>query len=217
MTGWSTRSPSRSDLVVVAGDIYDRAVPPIDAIALFRGTVGRLAAAGIKVVAIAGNHDSPERLSAADGLTDAAGVFIRGGYARASDTITLEFADGPLDVVAVPYLDPLLAPVTATRARPTPDADADADTHHEPDANCRQPQHPFPANSDTSAADAELDANCRQPRRPFFVNGDSSTERRQLDGSAAGTVPTSVTDSSPSGPRTDPSTTARLAPGATPA
>lgn len=202
------------DLVVVAGDIYDRAVPPIDAIALFRGTVGRLAAAGIKVVAIAGNHDSPERLSAADGLTDAAGVFIRGGYARASDTITLEFADGPLDVVAVPYLDPLLAPVTATRARPTPDADADADadTHHEPDANCRQPQHPFPANSDTSAADAELDANCRQPRRPFLVNGDSSrptavnSTAQQLE-----LFPTSVTDSSPPGPRTDPSTTARLA------
>lgn len=107
------------DLVVVAGDVYDRAVPPIEAIALFRSTVGRLAAAGIKVVAIAGNHDSPERLAAADGLTDAAGVFVRGGYARASETITLELADGSLDVVAVPYLDPLLAPPR----EPAPDND----------------------------------------------------------------------------------------------
>lgn len=125
------------DLVVVAGDVYDRAVPPIDAIALFRGTVARLAAARIKVVAIAGNHDSPERLSAADGLTDAAGVFIRGGYARASDTITLDLADGSLDVVAVPYLDPLLAPVTDT----SPPAEA-------ADANRRSPRPPTVGNAD---------------------------------------------------------------------
>lgn len=98
------------DLVVIAGDLYDRAIPPTEAVALLRTTLGRLAAAGIRVVAIAGNHDSAERVSAADGLTDAAGVIVRGGYARASDTITFDFDDGPLDVVAVPYLDPVLHP-----------------------------------------------------------------------------------------------------------
>jgi len=100
----------RIDLVVIAGDLYDRAIPPVESVALLRHALTSLAAHGTKVVAIAGNHDSPDRVAAADGLTDAAGVIVRGGYGNAGTTATLRFDDGPLDVVAVPYLDPLLAP-----------------------------------------------------------------------------------------------------------
>ena len=98
------------DLVVVAGDVYDRAVPPTESVALLRDVLGRLTALGARVVAIAGNHDGPDRLSAYDGLTEAGGVVVRGGYGRAGEVTTLELPDGPLDVVAVPYLDPVLAP-----------------------------------------------------------------------------------------------------------
>ena len=64
----------------------------------------------MRVVAIAGNHDGPERVAAYDGLTDLSGVIVRGGFARAGAVTTLELDDGPLDVVAVPYLDPVLTP-----------------------------------------------------------------------------------------------------------
>jgi exonuclease SbcD len=100
----------RVDLVVVAGDLYDRAIPPTESVALLRETLDRLVARRVRVVAITGNHDGPDRVAAYDGLTDLAGVVVRGGYARAGMVTTLELDDGPLDVVAVPYLDPVLTP-----------------------------------------------------------------------------------------------------------
>jgi exonuclease SbcD len=104
------------ELVVIAGDLFDRAIPPVEAVALLRHALTSLAARRVQVVAIAGNHDSADRVAAADGLTDAAGVVVRGGHRRAGETVTMLFADGPLDVVAVPFLDPLLDPAYAATA-----------------------------------------------------------------------------------------------------
>ncbi len=98
------------DLVAIAGDLYDRAIPPADSVVLMRELLLQLRSFGVTVVAIAGNHDGAERVSAYDGLLDAASVYLRGGYARAGGVLTLQFNDGPLDIVAVPYLDPILAP-----------------------------------------------------------------------------------------------------------
>ena len=101
------------DLVVLAGDVYDRAVPPTRSIDLVRSALVRLQRAGIHVVVVTGNHDGAERVAAYDGLLDATGVHIRGGYARAGEVLRLTFPDGPLDVVPVPFLDPVVAPPDA--------------------------------------------------------------------------------------------------------
>lgn len=101
----------QAELVVIAGDLHDRAVPPAAAVSLFSDAVRRLRAVGAEVVAIAGNHDSGERLDAFDGLVDAGGVLIRGGYRQASAVAVREFSDGPLAIVALPFLEPLLAPL----------------------------------------------------------------------------------------------------------
>jgi exonuclease SbcD len=98
------------DLVAIAGDLYDRAIPPAESVVLMRELLLQLRALGVTVVAIAGNHDGAERVSAYDGLVDAASIYLRGGYSRAGGVLTLPFNDGPLDIVAVPYLDPILAP-----------------------------------------------------------------------------------------------------------
>lgn len=98
------------DLVVIAGDVYDRAVPPTRSIELVRTALVRMQAAGIQVVVITGNHDGAERVAAYDGLLDAAGIHIRGGYSRAGQVLRLSFADGALDVVPLPFLDPVIAP-----------------------------------------------------------------------------------------------------------
>jgi len=113
----------RVDLVVVAGDLYDRAIPPVESVALLRDALDRLVGHRVQVVAIAGNHDGPDRVAAYDGLTDRAGVVVRGGYARAGAVTTVELPDGPLDVVAVPYLDPVLAPVGWAESESTGAAD----------------------------------------------------------------------------------------------
>jgi exonuclease SbcD len=97
------------DLVVVAGDVYDRAVPPVHAIELFDATLGALRDHAVQVVVIAGNHDSAERITVYDHLVAGSGIHIRGGYRSPGEVLTLTFPDGPLDVVALPYLDPALA------------------------------------------------------------------------------------------------------------
>lgn len=98
------------DLVVIAGDIYDRAIAPVDSIELFRETVRRLRAAGPIVAAISGNHDSADRVSPYDDLLDGSGVIIRGGYKGVGRIVQQGFADGPLDLVLLPFLDPQAAP-----------------------------------------------------------------------------------------------------------
>ena len=98
------------DLVVIAGDIFDRAIAPTEAVVMFREALRNLQAAGIKVAVITGNHDGADRVFAYDDLLDLSGVYIRGGYSKVGEVITLNFADGPLDLVMLPFLDPQAAP-----------------------------------------------------------------------------------------------------------
>jgi len=108
------------DLVAVAGDLYDRSVPPADAVELFHSALKRLLAAGADVAAITGNHDSAERVGSIDGLLTS-GLLLRGGYKRAADVDVRSYSDGPLAIVAVPYLDPVFAPLdTSSQASSRP-------------------------------------------------------------------------------------------------
>jgi DNA repair protein SbcD/Mre11 len=98
------------DLVVIAGDLYDRAIPPAEAVQLFTATLARLRRADIAVVAIAGNHDSHVRVSVYDPLLSALGVTIRGDVGRLQEPVLVQPRDGG-QVVAVyplPYLEPSL-------------------------------------------------------------------------------------------------------------
>jgi len=96
----------RVDLVVVAGDIYDRALPPVDAVRLADESLVRLAASRAKVVLTSGNHDSAQRLGFSSRLIDAAGVFIRADASGAGVPVELDDEHGPVAVYGLPYLDP---------------------------------------------------------------------------------------------------------------
>ncbi|MCP9926994.1 exonuclease SbcCD subunit D [Cyanobium sp. CH-040] len=109
------------DLVVIAGDLYDRAIPPADAVRLFTDTLARLRATGAAVVAIAGNHDSHVRVSVYDELLAAQGVTIRGRWQRAAEPVLVQPRDGgaAVAVYPLPYLEPLLdGPELQPAARP---------------------------------------------------------------------------------------------------
>lgn len=90
------------DVVLVAGDVYDRAVPSLDAVGLCEDALFRLQGAGARVVAISGNHDSALRLGFGSRLLDAAGVHLR---TRPAELATPILVDG-VAVYAVPYLEP---------------------------------------------------------------------------------------------------------------
>jgi exonuclease SbcD len=96
----------RVDLVVVAGDVYDRALPHVDAVRLADDTLARLAASRAKVVLTSGNHDSAQRLGFSSRLIDAAGVFIRTDASSVGTPVLLEDEHGPVAVHGIPYLDP---------------------------------------------------------------------------------------------------------------
>lgn len=103
------------DLVVVAGDLFDRAVPSGDAVELFHNAMRRLLATGADVAAITGNHDSAQRLGSFEGLLTPQ-LILRGGQADAGRVDVRHYADGPLAIAAIPYLDPVLAsPVDGRR------------------------------------------------------------------------------------------------------
>jgi DNA repair protein SbcD/Mre11 len=96
----------RVDLVVVSGDVYDRALPHVDAVRLADETLARLAASRAQVVVTSGNHDSAQRLGFSSRLIDAAGVFIRTDAGTVGTPVLLGDEHGPVAVHALPYLDP---------------------------------------------------------------------------------------------------------------
>jgi exonuclease SbcD len=96
------------DAVLIAGDIYDRAIPPAEAVAVFNDALAALSAGGTAVVAIAGNHDSRVRVSVYDPLLSAFGVTIRGDVARAAEPVLVTPRAGgePVAIYPLPYLEP---------------------------------------------------------------------------------------------------------------
>ena len=96
----------RVDLVVLAGDVYDRALPPVDAVHLANEAFTRLAASRARVVVTSGNHDSAQRLGFGSDLIDAAGLHLRTRVGGVGTPVLLEDAHGPVAVYGLPYLDP---------------------------------------------------------------------------------------------------------------
>lgn len=93
--------------VLLAGDVYDRALPSADAVALLDATLARLREAGAQVVLTSGNHDSAVRLGFGAGLLSAAGVHVLTDPARLNEPVLLEDAAGERAAVyGVPYLEP---------------------------------------------------------------------------------------------------------------
>ena len=99
------------DVVVVAGDLYDRQIPPADAVTVLSEALARLRSAGAVVVGITGNHDSPARLRFGDRLLARAGVHLRGDVRGAGTPVIVPAPDGGPDlcIYPIPYLEPEIA------------------------------------------------------------------------------------------------------------
>ncbi|MFI6549175.1 exonuclease SbcCD subunit D [Streptomyces prunicolor] len=96
------------DAVVVSGDVYDRAVPPLAAVELFDDTLHRLADLGVPTVMISGNHDSARRLGVGAGLIDRAGIYLRTEPAACGTPVVIPDAYGDVAFYGLPYLEPAL-------------------------------------------------------------------------------------------------------------
>lgn len=96
------------DAVVVAGDVYDRAVPPLAAVELYDDALHRLADLGVPTVMISGNHDSARRLGVGAGLMEKAGVHLRTDPDGCGTPVLLADDHGDVAFYGLPYLEPAL-------------------------------------------------------------------------------------------------------------
>lgn len=91
----------KPDALLIAGDIYDRAVPPTEAVSLFNDFLENLAESKTETVIIAGNHDSPERLGFGSHLLKKSGIHISTNF----ENITKPLIINNVEIFSLPFLD----------------------------------------------------------------------------------------------------------------
>ena len=98
---------AKVDAIVIAGDIYDRALPPPDAVSLLDDFLSQsVVGHGIPVIMIAGNHDSADRLSFGAKLLQKSACHIVGHVSDNLNSITLADKHGPVHFLGLPYAEP---------------------------------------------------------------------------------------------------------------
>ena len=96
----------RPDAVLIAGDVYDKPVPPAEAVQLFDEFLAQLAGRQTPVFVISGNHDSPERIAFGGRLMRASRVYMAPVYDGRVEPVTLTNEYGPVDVYLLPFVKP---------------------------------------------------------------------------------------------------------------
>jgi len=172
------------DVVLVAGDVYDRTLPPVESVAAFESFLVRLHALGIPVVVISGNHDQAVRLGYGSALFQH-GVHLLTDPARVQ--VPVEFADehGPVLVYGLPYLQPELTRRILT----------------DPDGPDLPATHEAVVGAAMARVRADLEARGDSPRvvvvaHAFVVGGEEgpvvSTSERDVSVGGLQTVPSAV-------------------------
>lgn len=93
-------------VLLIAGDVYDKASPSAEAVTVFDAFLTDAVAAGLRVLAIPGNHDSAERIAYAQGLLEKQGVCLPPVYAGEVERVELEDEHGPVEFWLLPFLKP---------------------------------------------------------------------------------------------------------------
>ena len=95
-----------ADAVLIAGDVYDKPVPPGEAVRLFDSFLTALADRGTHVFVISGNHDSPERIAFGSRLMEKSRVYMAPVYDGHVSPIELRDAYGSVYVYMLPFIKP---------------------------------------------------------------------------------------------------------------
>ena len=95
------------EVLLLAGDIYDKIYPSAEAVALFDSFLVHLAKEEIRIFVISGNHDSPERIAFLGELTKKAGVHLSQVYNGKIDAIDMEDEFGKVHIYLLPFIKPV--------------------------------------------------------------------------------------------------------------
>ncbi len=94
------------DGILIAGDVYDKSVPPAEAVALLDEFLVELSRRQLQVYLISGNHDSPERLAFGGRLMDQSGVHVAPVYDGRIVSFTQQDRWGSVEIFLLPFLKP---------------------------------------------------------------------------------------------------------------
>lgn len=97
----------KPNALIIAGDLYDRSVPPAEGVEILSDFFTKvLKETNTKILCIAGNHDSRERLSFLQGVLEGEGLYIQGFYNKEVKKVTLSDSDKDYDFYLLPYTHP---------------------------------------------------------------------------------------------------------------
>jgi len=95
------------DAVIIAGDVYDRAIPGVEAVRLFDDFITELANKNVAVMVVSGNHDSPERMNYASRLLSDKKLFLCGSFDGKLNKLVLADKHGEVNFWLLPFVKPL--------------------------------------------------------------------------------------------------------------
>ena len=98
---------TKADAVILAGDIYDKAVPSAEAVQLFDRFLDQLAELDLQVFVISGNHDSAERIAFGGKLMKKSGVHMSPVFDGKVEPIVFEDEHGPVNIYMLPFIKPI--------------------------------------------------------------------------------------------------------------
>ena len=97
----------KPEAVFIAGDVYDKSIPPIEAIQLFDDFLCQLSRKKVQTFIISGNHDSAERIAFGGRLMRESGVYVAPAYSGNTDSIVLTDEWGPVNIYLLPFVKPV--------------------------------------------------------------------------------------------------------------
>lgn len=98
----------KPDALLIAGDVYDKGIPSVEAVKLFDEFLCRLAERKIDVFIISGNHDSPERMTCGASLMESSGIHFAPVYDGKVCRYTLKDKNGPVNIYLLPFIKPAI-------------------------------------------------------------------------------------------------------------
>lgn len=98
----------KPEAVIISGDLYDRSIPPVEAVELLDSAFTRIIQMGIKVLAIGGNHDSADRVSFGNEILKNKGLFIEGKIKKEIKPIKINDEYGVVNFYLIPFADPVI-------------------------------------------------------------------------------------------------------------
>lgn len=165
------------DAVVVSGDVFDRALPAVDAVAVLDDALDALVGTGATVLVTSGNHDSPARLGFGGRRSVRAGLHLRTRVADAANPVLLLDDHGPVALYGIPYAEPALVSDTLGVPR-----------GHRPVLGALMDAVRADLASRPSGTRSVVAAHA------FVAGGDTSESERDISVGGVGSVPASVFD-----------------------